>query len=328
MCEAIRDAVNKRCGTIFGVDPRKHSNEFEVNYCIQRGLGPPIPGLALAAFAAWKHPDCDLELQLDADRYQLLVKYRKQDHKPGERLYKGMDTFSLHQIVTYAGLGKAFTHLVRDGALHENDKLANALVNARPASYWNREYRTFSFEDVLEATPEQLRAWFDDRAIVIGQMRNDVPKPFRDLYPWKNGEEIFGCQIHAEAIDALLASKDYRRFRPPGLAARNVLWCGVGVAAVSLLGKRRWRSLRLVTLVCVVLFLVGLVELGGRAIFAPTGERWALEALMAATGVLTAGSLAFLTKAVRERQLGLTPSAATMVTEGPTLTSTVLAETR
>ena len=38
--------------------------------------------------------------------------------------------------------------------------------------------------------------------------------------------------------------------------------------------------------------------------------------------------LAFWAKAVRERQLGLAPSAITLASEGPTLASTVLAETR
>jgi CHASE2 domain-containing sensor protein len=327
MCEAIREAVNKRCGTIIGVDPRKHYNELEVTYCIQRGLGPPIPGLALAAFAAWKHRDCDLELQLDVDKLELLVKYRKRNPQPGELRYEGMDAFQLHEIETYSGPAKIFDKL-DDDALHEKDKVANALVDARPASYWSSEDRTISFENVLEATPEQLRAWFDDRAIVIGQMRRDVdvPERLRDLHDRRNGEEIFGCQIHAEAIDALLASKEYHRFRPPGLATRNVLWCGVAVVGVSLLRKRRWRSLRLVTLACLVLF-VGGVKLGDWA-SATESERWPLEVLIAVTGILTAGSLAFWTKAVRERQLGLTPSAVTMATEGPTLPSTVLAETR
>ena len=327
MCEAIRDAVHKRCGTIIGVEPRKHRNHFEVTYCIQRGIGPPIPGLALAAFAAWQHPDCDPELQLDADNYELLVKYRKRDHEPGEPLYKGMDTFELHRVETYPGPVEMFKFLAPKAELQKDDKLANALVDARPASYWNTEHRTVSFEDVLGATPEQLQTWFNDRVIVIGQMRRDLPDIDRDLHVRANGEEIFGCQVHAEAIDALLAHISYHRFRRGELAGRNIVWCGVAVIAVSLSGKRRWRSLRLVTLLCVVLFVAGM-ELGGRAALKSTGERWSLEVLMAATGILTAGSLAFWTKAVRERQLGLTPSAATMATEGPTLPSTVLAETR
>jgi CHASE2 domain-containing sensor protein len=328
MCETIRDAVNKRCGTIIGVDPRKHRNCFEVTYCIQRGFGPPIPSLSLAAFAAWRHPDCDLELQLDADKLALLVKYRKRDPQPGKLRYERMDRFSLHRIEMCSRLGEAFAQLLRKQALQENDRLANALVTARPASYWSDEHRTLSFEDVFAATPGQLRDWFDDRAIVIGQMRRDLPDQHRDLHARKSGEEIFGCQIHAEAIDALLASIEHHRLQPPELAARNVVWCGLGVVAVSLLGKRRWRSLRLVTLVCVMLFLVSLVYLGGWAALASSGERWSLEALMAATGMLTAGSLTFLTKAIRERQLGLTPAAAVMATEGPTLASTALAETR
>jgi CHASE2 domain-containing sensor protein len=328
MCETIREAVQNRCGTMIGVDPAKHRNRFEITHCIQRGFGPPIPGLALAAFAAWRYPDCEPELQLDADNYRLLVKYRKRDHQPGESLYRDMDTLGLHQIETCSGVGEAFGRLLRQDALQEDDRLANALVDARASSYWSSSFRTLDFEDVFAATPEQLRAWFNDRAIVIGLMRSDLPREFGDWHIRKNGERIFGCQIQAEAIDALLAYRSLHRLRPFGLAIRNVLWCGVGVVAVSLLGRRRWRSLRLTTLVCVTLFLAGLVQLGGWAALASTGEPWSLEVLMAATAMVTAGSLAFLTKAIREHQLGMTPLAATIVTEGPTLASTVLAETR
>lgn len=322
MCEKIREEIDGY-GTILGGDVRKHPNKYEVTYCIQRGFVPPIPGLALAAFAATRFRDCEPQLKLNAQKLRLQIRYRKRHPKPGEsRFEKTTDERPLHHVGTAKDEeGEALKHCVTKGYLEENDKVADALVPVRPDEYWSSQNRTISFEQVLTADTQQLKHWFDERAVVIGQMRHGVDQRKR-----ANDEMMFGCQLHAEAIDALLAGTQTRRFTRVELAARTGFWCGVAVLLVSLQGRRRWRSLRQVTLVCCVLFTVGLA-IGGTAGIR-ISERWLLEVLVATTGLLTAGSLTFWTKAVRERQLGLTPSAVTLASEGPTLGSTVLAETR
>ncbi|MFQ5806296.1 MAG: hypothetical protein ACE5I3_07595, partial [Phycisphaerae bacterium] len=210
------------------------------------------------------------------------------------------------------------------------DKVAHALVRARSNAEWASEGRTRWFEQVLAADTEQLKQWFDGRAIVIGHMRRNVPailsEVLSDLHTRGDGEQIFGCQFHADALDELLANIQHDRFARRDLAVRNVFWCGVAVLLISLQGRRKWRSLRWVTLACSLLFVAGVI-LGGEAGI-HVSERWLLELLIAASGLLTAGSLAFWTKAVRERQLVLAPPAITLATEEPTLASTVLAETR
>jgi predicted Ser/Thr protein kinase len=321
LCEAVREAVD-RFGTILVGDPGKHPTRYEVTHCIERGLGTPIPGLALAGFAAVRFPDCDLRVDLDADDLKLELQYRKRDPKRGESHYEeDTDPFSLHSVETFEVGNKAFrdVFLRQREALHDGDKIANALVDTHPNAYWAA--RTIAVEDVLLADARQLREWFSGRAVVIGQMR-----PPLDEFVNGRGEKIFGCQIHADAIDQLLAKIQYERVVRAKLAGRNGLWCGVAVISVSLMGQRRWRSLRRVTLVCSLVFLVGMLlgAQGGIRI----ADKWLLELLIAVTGLLTAGSLTFWAKAIRERQLALSPSAVTLVSEGPTLESTVLAETR
>ncbi len=323
LCAEILDAADGY-GTIIGGDPLKHANQLEVTYCIQRGKQPPIPGLALAAFAAWKHPDCDLKLQLDANKRELLLQYRKRNPLPGESYWhEDTDRFPLYDVKTVKRSGSKIFKMLDPGTLQDGDKLGNALIGARPNSYWNGGDRTLAFEDVLvETDPEQLKTWFDDRVIVIAQMR-----PGFDQYTKKDGAIMFGCRVHAEAIDELLASIHYHRFSRWELAYRNLSWCAVAVVLVSLLGRRNWQSVRIATLVCISLVVLGIL-LGGHAALTRSSEKIWVEFLMAGTGLLASGSLVFWAKAVGERQMSLTPSSATMVTEGPTLASTILAETR
>jgi hypothetical protein len=291
-------------------------------FCIQPGFEQEIPGMALAAFAAYRYPDCDLRFDLDSDKRQLHLRYRRRKPEGGTPHWEDAPYyFPLHDVEVVEDDQGPFMHLMAKRLLKPGDKVAHALVPARPNSYWDSENRTVSFEDVLTAEPRQLKTWFDDKAIVVGHMRRWV-----DQHTRGDGEEIFGCQLHAEAIDALLARNDHHRFSRRALALRNGLWCGVAVLLISMLGRRRWRSVRSVTLICSLLFVIGGI-LGGTAGIR-VDDPWLLEVWIAATGLLTAGSLTFWTKAVRERQMGLTPSAATLTTEGPTLASTVLAETR
>ena len=321
MCDKVLTELKKRggYGAIIGGDTRKHQSNFEIAYCIQRGLEAPIPGLAIAGYAAWKYPDCVPELQIESDD-RLVVKYRKKTTEAGEARYKEQsDEFDLLRVDPYQ---KSEARFARLGApLQDGDNIALAFIDAHPTEYWQQNDRTLSFEQILQATPEQVRAWLHDRAIVIGQMLPGNDQHFR-----KNGDIMFGCQVHAEAIEGLMSSRYYHRFSRPELASRNFIWCGVGVILVGFFRQRRWPSLRMVTVACLLLFLLG-VAVGDRAA-GSNSDRVMLEICIALTGVITAGSITFLSKAAREHQLGLTPSAIRMSTENPTLASTVLAETR
>jgi hypothetical protein len=318
MCPALR-AVVDGYGAIIGADAGNYDDKYEVAYCVQPPFETPIPGLALAAFAASQHPDCDIKLELAVDKQRLRVRYRPRGSAASD--IEGGE-LPLHRIAVAKEAEWPLSLLVLKGALRPDDKVGTALVGARSNAYWSSESRTIAVEDVLNADTAQLKAWFEDRPIVIGQMRPGIDQKTRP-----NGERVFGCQMHAETLDTLLERGFYDRLLRPELAARNLLWCAVAVFLVSVPKSRNWQSLRWVTLVCVLLFLVGVVVLGTETA-GIISTRWLMEVIIAATGLLTAGSLAFWAKAVRERQLGLAPSAITLATEGPTLASTVLAETR
>jgi hypothetical protein len=323
MCPEIRPEIDGY-GTVFGIDTRKQADAYEVAYCVQRGYESPIPGLALAALAAYRFPDCDRRLRLDADAEvpRVYIQYRRRNPQPGKSPWEEDPTgFKLHDVRTVKSGDEGFDDFLDRQYVEEGDKVAHAEFYARPNAFWASEGRTISVEQVLASDAEQLKAWFDDRAIVIGHMRRGI-----DDHTRKDGEQVFGCQLHAEAIDQLLANIQHSRFYRRDLAMRNVFWCGVAVLVVSAQGRRKWRSLRWVMLICSLLFVGGVV-LGGEAGI-HIRQRWLLELLIATSGLLTAGSLTFWTKAVRDRQLVLAPSAITLATEGPTLASTVLAETR
>ena len=323
MCTTILDLLRERggYGAIIGVGVDKDQSLFEVTYCIQRGLELPIPGLAIAAFAAWRHSDCRPELQIESDQQRLAVKYRKkQIDSPGESRYQVKpDYFGLQRVDTFHPGQDKFKHV--GASLKPGDVLALASVVAHSNQYWLENNRTLSFEQILTADAAQVHEWLNDRAIVIGQML-----PGTDQHLRQNGEPMFGCQVHAEAIEGLMSNTSFHRFNRPELAIRNFLWCGAGVILVGFFRPRRWQSMRPVTAVCILLFIAG-IYLGTRAAIS-RNEWWVLEACIALTGIVTAGSLTFLTKAARERQLSMTPSAVRVSTESPTLASTILAETR
>jgi len=321
ICEKFRDEI-EGCGAIINGDPRKHRNQFEVTHCIKRGRGLPIPGLALAAYAAAEHPDCIPELVLDSDNLELSINYRKRDPVPGEANYLDFtEHIALINVDSHDSKKPAFsTHIA--GLLDDGDELGNALLGAQPNSFWKSDDRTLYFEDVLTASDEQLRGWFSNKAIVIGQM---IGK--NDLKERKSGEMMYGCQLHAEAINNLLASRNYRRFHPWELWTRNALWCALAVVVVNLAQKKQWQSLQWASLTCAAILFTG-ITLSGHAAMSAMSDRPRVELLIALSGMLTTGSLAYIAKAVRERLHSLLPSSAGMTTEVPTLDSTMLAETR
>lgn len=320
VCPEIKRAVTE-VGTHFGAEARKHAHGYEVVYAIQRGFEKPIPGLALAAFTAIRFPNCEHRLRIDPDGSHVYIQYRRQQREGPARWEEDPRGLALHEVYHAEADRGPWHNMVAWGWLSPGDRLACALVKARPNSYWQSADRTLMLEDVLAASTDQLRHWFRGRAVVIGSMRSGT-----DEHTRASGERIFGCQVHAEAIDELLGSVQHHRFRRSDLALRNGLWCGLGVVLVSAVRRRRRRSLRRVGIVCSLLLLLSL-WLAGEAAWR-VSEAWLLETTIAVAGLLAAGTVTYWTKLLRARQLELAPWATTPTVEEPTLASTVLAETR
>ena len=323
-CDAVR-AVAAGFGTIMGADAGKHPHAYEVTYCLQRGFDEPIPGLALAGYLATRHPDSTPRLHMNPDEHTVRVRYQKKSPERDEyRWEPDEDEFDLHSVQTVAGNRGTFQIMINAGAVREGDMVGNKLVPARPSKYWHAN-RTFSFEQVLLASDEQVREWFGDRAILIGQMRDDVPDIIGDRHQRADGEEIYGCRLHAEALDALFSAIPQHRLHRAGLALRTGIWCLVGILLANIVRLTPLRKLWHAALLSAALITFSML-VGGSSLYGY--ERWTIEVVIASScATLAAGVWLFL-YTVRRRQLGLTPSAIKLTSEAPTMASTVLAETR
>jgi hypothetical protein len=321
MCPEIYSKI-KRYGALINRDPQSFSNEFDVTYAIKRGF-QTIPSISVAAFAATRYPDDQAFYDLIQDRAVLQIRYRVPHVKPGERWYRDdVDEISYHRTEDVNGKDPSFAVPVQMGWLHEKDLSVRGRVEARPDSFWNSGARTLAVEDVLSADNDQLLAWIKGKAVIIGYM---VPGSV-DEHKRANGEAIFGCQVHAEAIDSLLANWSPHRYLPRELMLRNLLWCGIATFLVSLVSARAWKSIRKVIVTCILILLASVVA--GMQAMVSTTDPVFVELAIAGTGLIGAGSVAYLVSAIRRRQLEMSPSSVTMITDGSTLPSTMLAETR
>jgi hypothetical protein len=95
---------------------------------------------------------------------------------------------------------------------------------------------SIEYATALHASDEQLRAWFADRAVIIGNARRGI-----DLHPHPGNRRVYGCYAHATAIDALDRAATVRFPRPWQI---NMVLLGAaaigGVIAVGVRGSA-WR---------------------------------------------------------------------------------------
>lgn len=320
MCPAIRDAVHGY-GVILARNASNYPNEYEITCAVRREF-ETIPGLSLAAFAATRYPDRNAVYDLDLEHKLIRIRYRVPNPKPGElKWQKQTDEVPFIGARTVRGDQETFREAVYRGWLWEGDLSIRAFVDARSNTYWRNEQRTLSVEEVLIADKAQLLDWFKGKVIVLGKM-----VPGEDEYERANGDKVFGCQVHAEAIDTFVSGWTPRRYERYELTTRNLFWCGIAMLFVSLLARSRWRSLNLVTGTCAAIFAVGVGVSIDQALSATSPV--VVELLIAAAGLIGTGSVAYWITALRTRQLELSPSSAMPTVDGSTLPSTMLAETR
>lgn len=303
-------------GILYGVPAQYLQHEYEVTYAIKRGFEDPVPSISVAAFAATRYPEAEPRLVLNRGRKQIEIQYRrrKQDNANEPRWEQDSHILNLQQVVAVNAESAAQIPGVLEG-----DIVANARVRPNPEGYWGE--RAIPYEEVLLASTTQLQRWFDGKAVLVGQMI-----PGQDQHMVLGNRWIYGCTIHAEALDQLLSNQTHRRLPPQQLALRAILWSGAAALFVLARPRRQWQAIRRVAAIGGAVFALAVVI----AVF--TALRvvqltW-LELSMAICHLLAAGSGLFVLRAVRERQQQLAP-AALPTAETPTeLDSTVLAETR
>lgn len=281
----IRDAA---CGfgTIRVPALTERPGEIVVPLCILRGFSPPIPSLAVAAFAAARFPSATPELRPHPDGLE--IRYRLRSAVAGTPRW-------LPQSDRLAFVNT--DHIRQDDRLETGDVLLLARVAAdfTPA-------RVVPYEDVLAADEPTLRSWFADRRVVIGQMIEG-----QDQYPTADGRRVFGCEVHARMLDALLSRGWMTRFTRRELLLRTALACSAGMILGVLLVRRAPKSLTPAAAVAGIGVIGGVAAavLAGRTVTQP----WAVEAAIVLTAAWLCGGLGYAVAAARRRQLQLVPDA-------------------
>jgi len=300
---SIRASVHA-AGLIRMVRPDGARSELRVPICVVRGFNPPFPSLALAASAAARYPDCVAEYHPRGRR--LDVQYRLREFAPGQQRWR--------PEVTQISLVRP-DEVVQDAVFQTGDRVLLGRV-PRPET----PPRAIPYEDVLNASPEQLRAALQGRAVIVGQMTRGEDEV---LLP--DGARVFGCEVHADALQALLAGHQMTPLSPAMIMVRALLWCALAGAACGVAAAPTRGRLWPLVLMCGLGAPAGLVlAIIGAAFVTDT---LGIELMIALAALLTAGGPAYLVNVLRRRQLHLTPEQGWSA-GASTISATMLRETR
>ena len=304
LCPAIRGAV-QACGAVYGVDLAWLRDEFAVPLAVQRGLGPPIPSLSLAGFAAARFPDSDVDIRVRPNRLSLC--YRKRQVGADERRWhEEIDDIPVFDVEP-AGPNRP--------PFEPEDRIIRGRFRLEPVL--NRTGRVIAFEDVLTADAAQRRRWFSGRAVVIGQMI-----PGSDVHRLQSGLVVFGCEAQVAVVDALLAGVRVSRFGLAGVALRVGLWCALAAVLANFIPiQDRWSLPRAVIVVGV---LFGLAFALASFLSVRVTDPRAVEVGVVLCAVLAAGGPILLARLLRQRELRLT-SEPTWSADSSTASTTLLA---
>jgi predicted Ser/Thr protein kinase len=213
----IRAAVDS-VGSMVAVRPDSARGFVPYIWCTQRGLNPPIPSLAVAAFGAARFPRTDLEIVPQPGHVEL--RYRKRATRPGEPRYLDQtDSLSVLDIDP----GRSRDPLLRPGD--------HAYHGGLPEAAWRQAAaQIVPYEDALTADPAKRRDWFRGRAVLVGQRI-----PGKDEYV-VGDERFFGCDVHAAALESLLAGAVPAPVSRTAVAIRVCLWSALAAGLVGLIG--------------------------------------------------------------------------------------------
>jgi hypothetical protein len=242
---------------------------------VLRGYEQPIPTFPLMSFAASRFPECEPEIMVDAQTRQLRLRYKHRVTVENQiRWQDQTDWVPFHELESNQARHSA---LLQDG-----DQVALARLPTDLLSAWSQ--RTYPIEQVLRESPRTVRQWFDGQAVVVGQEIAGL-----DEYSLPDGGRIFGCQMHARTLDALLLSVHQRRMEVLSLLLRYLAW---GFSAAILMGMSRlfWRG-RWASVAAGLGILTGVLVGSAAALFF-TSE-WLVELGIAVSALLTCGSLVY-----------------------------------
>lgn len=304
LCPAIRDAVHA-WGLLSAAAPAQTEGAVHIPLAVQRGHAPAMPALSLAALAAFRRPDCDVAV--DVTPTALRLRHRKRELAAGElRWHEDPHPVPIFKTEVAAPWQP---HAMPGDRFHFS---RFALPTLAP---WAREPRPL--EDVLAADTDQLRRWFEGRAVLIGLML-----PMSDQCPLGNGEIVFGSQVQAMVLDDLLNEAALERFGRPQIVLVVLLSCvaaGLAVNLVPLGTRARMRSIGPPTAAAALLVLTTAYFVT-REPLVP----WALTVTVLACSLVGGAAATLLVRLWHQRQLHLTPEPAWSADDG-TASTTVLA---
>jgi len=287
ICPEIRDGV-AAWGVLMSSKPTDFTQELKPVHAFQRGFDDPVPSLPLAAFTAARHPDCTAHLRFD--RNALEVRYRRRNFTPDEPSWLRQRDRIPVQHVREIQQAQA--------TLKAGDRVAHGRVLKEGLQNWGNEF--VPYEDVLRADPPALRRWFENRALVIGQML-----PGMDEYEADDGSTVFGCQTHAQVLQSLLRGGLIRPFTRAQLLFRTAGWCVLAVVLATTACGRSRAAFGHVVVVCGALSALGLVLAVWSAVFVTAA--WLAELDILLSAVLLVGPPAYLIQWLRLRQIRLAP---------------------
>lgn len=322
ICPAIRAAAHS-IGTLASPNLRHvQPGEFEVTAAFRRGYEDPVPGLALAAFAAYRHFDRMASIEIDRERLELRLRYRLRGALGAGQAKTAREIDRIPLYAVHDGPGRTGGHggpEVKPAAqlFRPGDIVAHQRTLA-PGGAEAWEPRTIPYEDVLSADEKQIQRWFDRKAVLVGEMR-----PGNDEHVIWGDQRIYGCIVHAQALDALLLGLSQQRVFPPGIGPYALLSSAAAALLASVTRPRRWRGTKLLTASCLAVAVCGLAAAAHSAL--SMTELWKLHLAIALSGMLFCGGLAYWAKAYREWLLQLAPASLTYEGSSEQLPSTILA---
>lgn len=307
-CNAIREVAHA-FGAIVSAAPGAFSTEFEMTACIERGFGPPIPGLAVAGFAAARRPDGRARLVIERD--QLELRYEKLAPRPGEpRWLATTDRIALHRG---AQPGAAQYLAAGDRTL-----MMRVPIPAAPAVLAD----PLSYAAILEASDDDLRAWLDHRVVILGGMLPGV-----DEHTLIDGRRVHGVQAHARALETLLGGARLERLSVAGILVRVVL---AGAAALALVRHVPLRPpLRLRgSLAAALATIIASTSFAAFAVVRWSAP-WVVEPAIVLAALLVCGAALFAARVSREFAGQIAATAATALgDERSSVPSTKVVEAR
>lgn len=305
-------AVTQGWGLLIVKDPAFLREEMFMPLGVQRGHNPAVPSLSVAGYAAARYPDCDLALRPRGQEIELA--YRRQEVPAGQLRWPDTDVLPVFEVET---VGSRHNLTGAPDALQEDDRIYLGRFSLHGIERWPAQ--AVALEDVLQADAAQLRSWFENRVVLIGEMC------LRDRHTLRSGLTIHGCQTHAQVIQALLSQTTIAPVFRPLLALRVIAWCVLAMVIVNLVPIGHVLASRWGAMLGTAMILAGAV--GGGALAIHFTQVWQVETLIAACALATGAGAALLVRRRHVHELRLTPGVEWSVGD-TTVSTTMLATTR